>query len=371
MNLKNSSNNLALLTVLTGYSLLLLAVCLWPYNVSQANGGVWQKGGGLKFTSPGTAYTESEVSALAGLSQYTLMLHFTPDNPGETSWILSHGVDFERANILVGLNSRQLIVRAARNGRYLLAGLSGLLERGESVWLAVVLDSMGMSVYVDGRERRTVQSPLSPLSVTPQQRYPLVIGSRGDGKFPWDGVMFQFAVFDRVCSVEEIQNPELLIRSGKPIVHYDFNSGSGAVIQNMGSGSSGSVIIPPEFSPLRRPMLMDFEETWNPYRIWGDMVLNVLAFIPFGFMLSELLCRRVGIGMMIAISLAAVFSFSLGIEVLQSFLPKRWSTFTDVATNTIGGLLGIALHRSGVASPLMARFNLFKPAASQGRPAAE
>jgi glycopeptide antibiotics resistance protein len=71
----------------------------------------------------------------------------------------------------------------------------------------------------------------------------------------------------------------------------------------------------------------------------GEMVDNVLVFIPFGLLLGvnfeRLDLRR---------KLLVVFVFSLTAEVLQYVLAIGVSDITDVITNTLGGLLGLMAY---------------------------
>jgi glycopeptide antibiotics resistance protein len=73
-----------------------------------------------------------------------------------------------------------------------------------------------------------------------------------------------------------------------------------------------------------------------------DQIVNVLLFIPLGFSLNWLLTKRSNLRWIpaFAIALFISFSFSLSIELLQTFLPARTSSLSDVLTNTAGGGFG-------------------------------
>ena len=68
----------------------------------------------------------------------------------------------------------------------------------------------------------------------------------------------------------------------------------------------------------------------------SDAILNVLLFLPLGLLLEVpgWKARHV---------LVAAFVLSLSIEVLQVFVPGRYSNLGDVAWNTSGGWLGAFL----------------------------
>jgi VanZ family protein len=54
---------------------------------------------------------------------------------------------------------------------------------------------------------------------------------------------------------------------------------------------------------------------------------------------------------------------SLIIEIVQAYLPSRYSSTMDVITNTVGTVMGVYLLKSGWVDTLMRQFNLsFKQA---------
>lgn len=70
----------------------------------------------------------------------------------------------------------------------------------------------------------------------------------------------------------------------------------------------------------------------------GEIVDNVMAFIPFGILISALwkektVCKRI----------LPVFLVSLLFEVLQYVLALGASDITDLITNTLGGCIGIGI----------------------------
>jgi len=81
----------------------------------------------------------------------------------------------------------------------------------------------------------------------------------------------------------------------------------------------------------------------SPAGVAGDVVVNVLLFVPVGFWLQRELPAPRGAAARMAAVLAAGALFSLAIETLQFLLPWRVSSAIDVATNTAGAALGAAL----------------------------
>jgi glycopeptide antibiotics resistance protein len=71
----------------------------------------------------------------------------------------------------------------------------------------------------------------------------------------------------------------------------------------------------------------------------GEIVDNLLVFLPFGLLLG-VNCKRLELWR----KLLAVFVLSLTVEVVQYILAIGVSDITDVITNTLGGLLGLMVY---------------------------
>lgn len=82
---------------------------------------------------------------------------------------------------------------------------------------------------------------------------------------------------------------------------------------------------------------------WPKYYRMEDLVLNVLGYIPLGFVLVPALPRRLGpVGTVVVTTLlAGMLSFS--IETTQNFLPSRISANVDLGCNVLGGFVGAVL----------------------------
>ncbi|MDX5363059.1 MAG: VanZ family protein [Pseudazoarcus pumilus] len=81
---------------------------------------------------------------------------------------------------------------------------------------------------------------------------------------------------------------------------------------------------------------------WPKYLRTEDLVVNVLGYVPLGFLLVPALPRRWHplAALLVASLLGTLFSF--GIETAQHFLPTRVSSNVDLGCNALGALLGAA-----------------------------
>jgi VanZ family protein len=87
---------------------------------------------------------------------------------------------------------------------------------------------------------------------------------------------------------------------------------------------------------------------WARYVTLEDAVVNVLAYVPLGFLLSIGLGARLGPAGGAAASVAAAAVLSLVMESVQMFLPARIASNVDLVANSLGALIG------AMAAPLFA-----------------
>ncbi|MBI4754705.1 MAG: VanZ family protein [Betaproteobacteria bacterium] len=79
---------------------------------------------------------------------------------------------------------------------------------------------------------------------------------------------------------------------------------------------------------------------WPRYFTAFDLAINVAGYLPLGFLLAAALSRPLGRG---PAALAAVLlgsGLSLGMEVLQNYLPSRVPSNADLACNALGAMAG-------------------------------
>ncbi len=88
-----------------------------------------------------------------------------------------------------------------------------------------------------------------------------------------------------------------------------------------------------------------------PWPRWTrfDVIVNVLAYAPFGFFVALVPRRRPPLGRL-SVALAAGAAMSFAMETLQMFVPPRDASVVDLISNTagaaLGGLAAVALARS-------------------------
>jgi glycopeptide antibiotics resistance protein len=104
-------------------------------------------------------------------------------------------------------------------------------------------------------------------------------------------------------------------------------------------------VIPRNFS--LRYILDNFRQATS----WDDLALNVFFFVPLGIGLAAFGRKRNQLNwQIITTGFLVSFCLSLLVEVCQLFLISRNSSYTDILTNSLGGILG------GIVFLLLAKF---------------
>jgi VanZ family protein len=87
---------------------------------------------------------------------------------------------------------------------------------------------------------------------------------------------------------------------------------------------------------------------WPRYITLEDILVNVVAYVPLGFLLSIGCGARYGAGLGVLAAAFFAAGASLAMEALQMFLPSRIASNVDLITNGLGALIG------AMAAPLFA-----------------
>ena len=98
----------------------------------------------------------------------------------------------------------------------------------------------------------------------------------------------------------------------------------------------------------------EFEANWHYVH---GLLGNIAGFVPLGFIVCAYWgcthTRRQAI--LYSILFGGILSFM--IEVLQAYIPQRYSGTTDIITNTLGAALGAVLVRPSMVRAILGRTN--------------
>jgi hypothetical protein len=132
-------------------------------------------------------------------------------------------------------------------------------------------------------------------------------------------------------------------KNGKPFVLYYFDEKEGTRVPDHAGGDHYLQI------PSRMPILAKkiLSAPWKGFKFdkrgIEDIVLNLLGFIPLGFVFTSTLGRLGGAfkKKAVYITLFLCVLVSLIIETAQAWMPSRSSSQLDLMCNTAGAAVGI------------------------------
>jgi VanZ family protein len=355
---------------------VLLAITLWPFNPWPQNEVSWlHDEDGLRLCNYGTIFSAAQFPNEAGAENETFSLEFwmvpwrnegstvmfafyMRENPGQfVVWQNGLDVSVSHTTRKPGENNRHLLVAGkviAQNRRTLVTVTAGPKET---------------TLYVNGQAQSSSQSfGLSRKNLTGE----FVIGtSPVEGK-GWCGVLRGIAIYKNELTAQEVaghyktwllNRAEDTIDKRSIIALYLFRERSGSLVRDaMQPGVN--LYIPKYYTIWRQNVLLppwrEFRPEWKYVR---DLILNVLAFVPLGLILYPYFLLVRGSRRPLLMSYVTGAGLSLMIEVLQSFLPMRYSGWTDVITNSAGTALGARMYSYSIAQDVWK--NLFGGRASE------
>ena len=341
----------------------ILIAGLWPFNFIPANKAEWiANRNGIRFFGHGIIHNPELLSIQRNASRseaITIEIMVRPyqeSNKGVTSILTLF--DQQREHFILCQWKTMLIIRVPsvkpdNTKRYREIGIASALERDTSHLVTVTSRTNATVIYVDGKLRKSAPNfSLVPRNKTISGR--LVLGNSPEGTNPWNGSILGLAIHDRVLSSGEVldnykawtrRGQPLFSETEKPIALYRFDERSGDVIRDH-SGNRNHLLLPATFQPLRRVILgVSGRDQWLGRNNLVDVSINVLGFAPFGFFFAAWLHQGINLSerRVFLITILVGFCLSLAVELAQSYLPTRDSSLLDLAFNTLGAALGVAL----------------------------
>jgi VanZ family protein len=293
----------------------------------------------------------------------TFLAFSTPENPLQFS-LRQSGPDLELQR---DSRSQPYQARTAK------LEVGHVFREAKRVFLTVTSGPQGTLIYVDGTLVRTSREfRLAGNDCTGQ----LVVGDSPLESDNWSGQLRGLAIYNRQLTGEQVfRHYETWAAMGRPEVSEDersvalylFDEDGGRVVHNH-AGSGIDLYIPERYlilhQVLLKPPWKEFEPSLGYLK---DVLINIAGFIPFGFFFCAYFSAA---GRLKRAALATIIlgaTLSLAIEILQAYLPTRYSGMTDIVTNTFGTWIGaLAYWARAPAHARGARWPRGEPAA-QGR----
>lgn len=347
------------LLYLFSYVFVLVFLCLWPFNFMQSNQVTWNSEGGLMFTPPATAYTQEPPAKLVGLREWTIVLDLKTLPPLRLGRILSYSLDDHNYNLNLDQYWDDLILRI-RTGkdRSREVGVARVADPTSvrKFSLVITYDGQGISVYLDG-QRKAYQKIGSIDYSSWDPSYPLVLGSQANGENGWRGVFYRLAVVGRVVRPDEMQNS---LTNTTAALLCSFDEQSGMMTHDRSATNQTPITWPARFIPCARTILQSPRDYWPKYGrpSPSDIVTNIFIYLPIGYLLASWFRRRTRLWSGIAAPIFIGFGLSLSIEIIQAYLPTRYSSTVDVITNTIGTIIGVFVLKNGWIEMMIEKLNI-------------
>jgi len=333
--------------------LAILFFGLNPRTLSFSNHVDWIKNqSGIRFDKYGIAYTNvfteeirGEVSDSKAFSfEIALKQEKTNENNFKYIFVFHNGQD--RSQFLMAQWRSWIILMNGKTEK--LAVDTALLPEGP-LFFTLTTNSFGTSLYFEGRLIRKEKNLTFDFSNGGEVR--LVLGNSVYGKHSWQGDIYGFAFYQSTLADQDVESHFLqwskernfsFAKTAKPLILFLFDEKEGRWASDY-SGGTKSLHIPPKIKALERKFLM-LPRQQNRFNTGSmmDIFLNVLGFMPLGFLLSATLADLGGnfrkYGVVITVGLCLIMSLS--IEIVQAWLPLRDSSLLDLILNVFGGWIG-------------------------------
>ena len=332
-----------------------LAAGLWPLSFREKNRVTWRESG-LHFGDPAMAVSEGSFPGLPGDRGRSIEIWIAPDLGWEASTILSFYVPKTRPVLEVRQSGDDLVFTSARGTREnpdkpRNIFVDHAFRRQEAVLVTLCSSGDSLEIYVNAVWKKTVRG----MHMGGEDfQGTLIVGNAPYGNLSWKGEYRGLAFYDRALSGEAVredyaawQRNKTAIAGRRPSAWYLFTEGTGARIRNQGSAGP-DLVIPADYTIPEPGILVPFWKEYTPTAAFAqDLAINVVGLVPIGFCFAALLAWWKGRRRSLLYTALLGFSVSLTIEVVQAFLPLRFSGTTDLITNTAGATLGGWLYLNG------------------------
>jgi hypothetical protein len=345
----------------------ILVTGLWPFNFFPKNKVSWLPDrNGLQFNGQGIIinsnpwlkdkkplFPDNSVS----LDLWLLPLMETKDLPHIFTLYDGQATDV----FMIGQWRSHLVIRSRvdnpamgkRGKPYQEMGLHNALLKNQEVFISITSGPEGSTLYLNG-QRAQFYPHHRLLAGARSGNVRLILGNAATGHSGWTGSLLGLAIYDNVLTADQVSmnyqsllanGPLSMKRGADPIGLYYFSERRGAIIHNSVEAND-TLIIPEMFRPVQRVIL---DQPWQDFRwdssfLW-DVAINISGFVPLGFFFAVFVRRTMQIGSRRLYTLIAMLGFglSLAIEMLQIYLPTRYSQLSDVFCNVTGTILGLIM----------------------------
>ena len=339
---------------------------LWPFDLSPKNRAYWLTDGeGLYFDGQrdrwklsvgGIAYTPSPLSSLKpacsekGLFTIEILVKPALEVNNGVPHILSLTNDSGKDVFYLGQWKQWFIVRwfsYDQRGKRLMReiGVSDALVKGKTTLLTITSNQESTSIYQDGQLAKRFQGTALIGEKESIRGDSIALGNSRNATSSWTGSILALKLYERELSETEIAQGRKVVTPDNAheglIASFAFLETRGGSIPDL-SGNQNSITVPELITTTNPVLTWPDRNVQNRASLTKDVIVNVLGFVPFGFLLSiwREQTNRSSRWRSCLFTILVGALISLGIEVAQAFIPARDSSMIDLICNTAGAFLG-------------------------------
>lgn len=338
---------------------------LIPKDFHFSNGVNWIKDQpGIRFSKYGIAYTHPFIELIEGEisepNSFSIEIALKPESYDEKgfNFILALHSGKDSHQLLMGQYLSWIILMNgddyAHKRRTKRIAVNTASPSPTARFVTITTGKEGTQVYLNGQRVRTKKD--LTLKIPNGSKARLMIGNSTNGRNSWQGDVYGLAFYGYTLTAQDaarhfnrwFQDQNFAFaKKDKPSVLYFFDEKEGLRALDH-SGGNHHLEIPSKMQILEREIL---SPTWSLFKLnrsfIKDFVLNLVGFIPFGFILSATLFKLGGTFEKnnVLITVVLCFTLSLIIEILQAWIPSRSSHMLDLILNTLGALMGTIIYR--------------------------
>jgi hypothetical protein len=319
---------------------------------------------GIRFNRHGIAFTKSFNSSILvntnATNRFSIAIALNPANYQSDRFnfilVLHNGKDSEQ--LVIGQWRSHFIVMNGddyahnRKTKRITVDVGTLSPQTRLV--SVTSSTEGTRIYLNGVAVRNHQNLM--LKIPSGENTRLLLGNSVYAENAWQGDICGLALYNYPLSSQKAahhyaqwsQNKNFLFaKNDKPRLLYLFDEKKGKRASEH-SGSELQLEIPSRMRiPEKRILVFAMQESYLKSGMLTDIFINLVGFMPFGFILLAVFMRLGGAYEKQATILAVAFCFSvsLGVEILQAWIPSRSSHVLDLVMNILGAWMGTLVYR--------------------------
>jgi len=354
------------------YLLIMGVALLWPFDFAliETNNAQWNRDpAGIFFPDDGQLMSDGPAQSLFeqiqkgnGLSIEVWIESESVEQTGPAR-IISYSLNQRLRNFMLGQSYDQLVFRLRTTGTDLNGAKPQLVVDDvfvgtEILHIVVTYDLIEQSVYINGELSKQTNFLKGDFSNW-DSSHRLVLGNEANGGRPWAGKVYYAAIYNRpLDGTEVLKNYEVGLNTQKTngiinsnaldgiAARYLFDEAKGDRVLNRVSGIESLHLTLLKTIRKKDRSFLSFPDRILSSRHTDHFIMNIMIFVPLGFLLHATFRNRYGnVGWISVISAAAGIIFTIAAESLQYFSLTRDSSSFDLFANSLGVVAGVICDR--------------------------